>query len=168
MLVFCVKFRLSPVCQYQNYYYNITNNYLVILEQIQRRECWGYTFLKRKPWIFKFVPLTLELIDKRKFYPWKIWKSVSHCLEVPRLKTKAHGNSTWFLLDHPCKFHVFFNWSLAFGHKNFSYPWEFHILKPPAWIFLCNSPLEFIYLSIYLFSINICICFVLELKVHQV
>ena len=26
LLVFCVKFRLSPVCEYLNYYYNITND----------------------------------------------------------------------------------------------------------------------------------------------
>ena len=26
LLVFCLKFRLSPVCEYLNYYYNITND----------------------------------------------------------------------------------------------------------------------------------------------
>ena len=25
LLVFCLKFKLSPVCEYLNYYYNITN-----------------------------------------------------------------------------------------------------------------------------------------------
>ena len=27
LLVFCLKFRLAPVCEYLNYYYNITDDY---------------------------------------------------------------------------------------------------------------------------------------------
>ena len=27
LLVFCLKFRLTPVCEYLNYYYDITNDY---------------------------------------------------------------------------------------------------------------------------------------------
>ena len=30
LLVFCFKFRVSPVCEYLNYYYNITNDSWVI------------------------------------------------------------------------------------------------------------------------------------------
>ena len=35
LLVFCLKFRLSPVCEYLNYYYKINNDYWAILEKIQ-------------------------------------------------------------------------------------------------------------------------------------
>ena len=32
-LVFCLKFKLSPVCEYLNYYYNITNDSCPIQEK---------------------------------------------------------------------------------------------------------------------------------------
>ena len=35
LLVFFFKFRLSPVCDYLNYYYNITNDYWTIPEKIE-------------------------------------------------------------------------------------------------------------------------------------
>ena len=37
LLVFCLKFRLAPICEYLNYYYNITNDYRAIPEKIQAR-----------------------------------------------------------------------------------------------------------------------------------
>ena len=38
LLVFCLKFRLSPVCEYLNYYYKISNGYWAIPEKIQTGE----------------------------------------------------------------------------------------------------------------------------------
>ena len=35
LLVFCLKFKLPPVCEYLNYYYNITNDFWAIPEKIQ-------------------------------------------------------------------------------------------------------------------------------------
>ena len=35
LLVFCVRFRYSPVCEYLNYYYKISNDYWAIPEKIQ-------------------------------------------------------------------------------------------------------------------------------------
>ena len=34
-LVFCLKFKLTPVCEYLNYYCNITNDYWAIPEKFQ-------------------------------------------------------------------------------------------------------------------------------------
>ena len=36
LLVFCLKFRLTPVCEYLNYYYDITNDYWTIPEKKQK------------------------------------------------------------------------------------------------------------------------------------
>ena len=36
LLVFCLKFKLSPVCEYLNYYYNITNDCWAIPEKSKR------------------------------------------------------------------------------------------------------------------------------------
>ena len=33
LLVFCLKFRLSPLCEYLSYYYNITNDCSAIPEK---------------------------------------------------------------------------------------------------------------------------------------
>ena len=33
--VFCLKFRLSPICEYLNYYYKTSNDYCSILEKKQ-------------------------------------------------------------------------------------------------------------------------------------
>ena len=38
----------------------------------------------------------LEIPDKMKLHPWKFYKIVLHPLKFPRLKTKTHGNSTFF------------------------------------------------------------------------
>ena len=36
LLVLCLKFRLSPVCKYLNYYYDIAFDYWAIPETIQK------------------------------------------------------------------------------------------------------------------------------------
>ena len=51
-------------------------------------------FLKKKPVIFRFVTLPLEIPDKAKFHTWKFHKIVLNHLEIPRTKTKTRGNST--------------------------------------------------------------------------
>ena len=62
------------------------------------------TFLK-KPWIFRFVTLPLEIVNSREktANPRKFWKIMVYCffrLEIStRPKTKTDGNSTWFFLD---------------------------------------------------------------------
>ena len=43
--------------------------------------------------IFKYVLLPLEILEKTSFHPWKFCKIVWHPLEIPRSKTKTHGNS---------------------------------------------------------------------------
>ena len=73
-----------------------------------KRGCWGHTFLKKTPGIFRFVTLPLEIPDKMKLHPWKFHQIVSHPLEFPRPKTKTHGNSTvffcWSYLEIPLLF----------------------------------------------------------------
>ena len=58
IVVFCLKFRLSPVCEYLNYYYNITNNYWVIPEKTQTREFQDIAFWKKFPEVFRFFYFT--------------------------------------------------------------------------------------------------------------
>ena len=51
LLVFCLKFRLAPICEYLNYYYNITNDYRAIPEKIQARGLgWGGGGMRNTSW----------------------------------------------------------------------------------------------------------------------
>ena len=75
--------------------------------------------------IFTFVTLPVE----KNFHLWKFWKLVWHPLEIVRSKTKTHGNSTRFFLEHPWKFHFFFSWTLEFSYAISSIP-----LKIPSGI----------------------------------
>ena len=47
LLVFCLKFKLSPVCEYLNYYYNISNDW-TIPEKYKQGEFRTYFFFKKK------------------------------------------------------------------------------------------------------------------------
>ena len=69
LLVFYLEFKLAPVCEYLNYYYNITNNYWTIPEQIQGVGFEGILFCKKT---LKFLGLSI--------YPWKFWTKQSFIL----------------------------------------------------------------------------------------
>ena len=60
LVVFCLKFRLAPVFEYLNYYYNITNNYWNIPEKIQAGGFENILLSKKN---LKFLGFS--------FYPWK-------------------------------------------------------------------------------------------------
>ena len=70
LLVFYLKFRLEPVREYLNYYYNITNDYWTIPVNIQADGFYGHTILKKKA--LKFLGLSL--------YPWKFCTKQSFTL----------------------------------------------------------------------------------------
>ena len=80
-----------------------------------------------------------KIPEKKSFYPWKFCKFVWHPLEIPKSKTKTHGNSALVFLEHPWNFHMFF----------LQDPWKFHVLNLsppfpfPVWIFsgIAQSPL---------------------------
>ena len=119
MLVFCLKFRLAPVCEYLNYYYGISNYYWAIPEKIRAGGFEGIIFLEKKSWNFYFYhftlrnswqnkALTLQIPwncvtplgnskakneDLRRFniFPWSI-------LEIPPLFQLNPGISTWYFL----------------------------------------------------------------------
>ena len=57
--VFCLRFRRSPVCEYLNYNYNVTNDYWAIPEKSKQDGLRTYFFekKKKKPRIFRFVTL---------------------------------------------------------------------------------------------------------------
>ena len=63
LLVFCLKFRLSPVCEYLNYYYKISNDYRAIPEKIQTG---GFEET------FRFVTLSYGNFGQNKASPLKI------------------------------------------------------------------------------------------------
>ena len=91
LLVFCLKFRLSPVCEYLNYYYNIINDYWTIPEKSKQEGLRTYFFEKKNR---DFLCLSR--------YPWNFWTKRSftlgnfvkllHLLETPRPNTKTCGN----------------------------------------------------------------------------
>ena len=87
------------------------------------RGCWGHTFLKKTPGIFRFVTLLLEIQDKMKLHThWNFQGQKPRPMEIPH----------YFFLDHAWKFHFFFYWLLEFPHfphSIFSMPLE--ILFPP-------------------------------------
>ena len=107
---------------------------------------WGNTFLKKPLEFFgllhnlwKFYR-TFGNSTEKKLHPWNFCKW--HRLEIiTKLKTKAHGNSTyatWFFLEKPWKFHFSFNWSLEYPHALSSSPLEIPCPQPPC-EFLSNS-----------------------------
>ena len=53
-------------------------------------------------WKFSFVTLPQEIPGKASLLEFP--KLVLHPLEIPMPISKTCGNSTWFFLDHPCKF----------------------------------------------------------------
>ena len=65
-----------------------------------------------------------------------------HPLEIPKSKTKTHGNSALVFLEHPWNFHFFFNWPLEFPHVFSSRPPEIPCPQPPCLDFFWNSPLH--------------------------
>ena len=80
LLVFCLKFRIAPICEYLNYYYNITNDYWPIPEEIQAVWFEDILFWKKKSEIFGFITLPLEILDKTKLYPSEFREIVLHPL----------------------------------------------------------------------------------------
>ena len=65
LLVFCLKFKLSPVCEYLNYYSNTTNDCWAIPEKSKQGGLRTY-FKKKNPGSLRFVTLPLEILDKTK------------------------------------------------------------------------------------------------------
>ena len=72
-------------------------------------------FFQKTPGVFRFVTLSLEILEKTKLLR-IFYKIVLHSLGISRPKTKIHGSSTCFFLIR-WKFHSFL---LDF--------WNFHIL----------------------------------------
>ena len=90
----------------------------------------GYSRQKRHIRLSSPLPLSLEILDlsllslqvpeKTSFSSGNPAKFVWHTLEIPRSKTKTHGNSTGFFLEFSWKFHFFFNSPLEFPHILFN------------------------------------------------
>ena len=95
LLVFCLKFKLSPVCEYLNYYYNIANDCWAIPEKSKQGGLRTYFFLK-KPWIFEVCHLTLGNYGQNKAF-FTLGNSVKLCYtpwkvqgQKPRLMKMQH------------------------------------------------------------------------------
>ena len=105
---------------------------------------WGYTsFFGKPPKISRYVTLPLAIPDKTRLHSWNICNVKSyqlHSLKIPETKTKATGNSNFFLitlgnstsfLTNLWKFRLLF----------LRYPQKFHVLNPlPMFIFLLEQP----------------------------
>ena len=116
LLVSCLKFRLATVCEYLNYCYNTSNDYWDIPEKFQKGWFELYSFLKKSPYISRFITLPFEILDKTKLYPCKFREIMLHSLEISRPKMKTYGNSTCYFLDQSWKFYFFFSWPMKFSN----------------------------------------------------
>ena len=134
LLVFCFKVKLSPVREYLNYYYNISNDW-AIPEKSKQRGFRTYLFLKKYgSGSFRFVTSPLKILDKKAFFtlgnsvklcytPWKcqgqkprqsftLGNSVKLCntlwsfLEIALLFQLTSRISTWYFSHYPRRFHV--------------------------------------------------------------
>lgn len=86
-LVLCIKFRFSSLCGYMNYYYNIINDYLAISSKLLTEKGIEGIFFRNRPWIFRFLTLPLEILNKTKLYPWKFQVLNTSCpLPLPILE----------------------------------------------------------------------------------
>ena len=88
-----------------------------------------------RPGFFRFLTLSLGILDKLKLHPFKFHKIVLHPLEILRPTTRTPGNSTWIFLDHPWKFQVVYNWPLENPLAIYSIPLEIPYHQPP--LFFC-------------------------------
>ena len=127
-LVVCLVYYLDCICL--SLYINALPEWAIPKKvQTQTEGSWEYTFVKFRsphhplppllPGIFRFVTLPVEIPEKTIFHLCKFYKIVWHPSEIPKSKTKTHGNPTWHefawvFLEHPWKFHYFFNWILEF------------------------------------------------------
>ena len=71
---------------------------------------------KRKSEIFRFITLTLEILDKRKLYRCKFHEIVLHPLEILGPKMKTYCMKIWhnIFLINPGNSSSFFSWPLEF------------------------------------------------------
>ena len=90
------------------------------------------------PGMFRFVTLPLEIPEKISSHPCKFCKIWWHPLEIqdqkPRPMEIPHDEFARVFLEHPWKFHYFFNWPLEFPHVLSSLPLETPCLQSTVWI----------------------------------
>ena len=78
------------------------------------RHCLLFSFTLKKTrltiYVYIWLPRNSTCVLKHKqTWPEQAVYCVRDPLEIPKPKTKAHGNSTLFFLGHPWKFHFIFN-----------------------------------------------------------
>ena len=81
LLVFCLKFKLSPACEYLNYYYNITNDCWAIPEKSERG-IEDILFFKKNPRIFEVRHFTFGNSVKLCYTPWKFQRQKPRILKM--------------------------------------------------------------------------------------
>ena len=88
--------------------------------------------LWKKPGIFRFVTLPLELLGITMFHYWKFRKIVLNPLEINQgQKIKTPGNSTFIFLITPANFKFFLINIWSFHMLLPQYLRKFHVFKPP-------------------------------------
>ena len=92
----CFVLEVSTVSRFQN------GICIELFQKNPNREVEDFIFWKRSLEVLICPSFNLprvkplEIPDKMKLHPWKFYKIVLHPLKFPRLKTKTHGNSTFF------------------------------------------------------------------------
>ena len=144
LLVFCLKFRPAPVCEYLNYYYNITNDYWDIPEETQAVGFDDILFWKK----------TLK-ISGLSLYPWNFWAkqnfTLANSMKLCCTPCKFQGQK-WrlmeiqhdiFFINHGNSTSFFLSWPLEFPHGIFSISMKFHVLY-----------IIYIYIYIYIYILK--------------
>ena len=104
----------------------------------------GYTsFFGKSPEISRYVTLPLAIPDKTRLYSWNFCNVklyLLHPLKIPERKTKATGNSNFFLIT-PGNSTSFLTNLWKFRLLFLRYPQKFHVLNPlPMFVFLLEQP----------------------------
>ena len=107
---------------------------------------WRHTFLTSlplPPWNFKICHCTPTNPGEKKLSPLEILQNCVTLFGNSKIKFKTHGNFAWVFLEHPWKFHCFFNWPLEFPQFFFNTPGNSMSSTPPTCLdFFWNSPMN--------------------------
>ena len=90
-----------------------------------------YKFHFEKTRGFLICHFTRSNFGENKLWPLDILRDCVTPLGNFKFKSQDLRNSRWFFLDHPWKFHFFFNWPLEFSDALCSIPLEIPCPQPP-------------------------------------
>ena len=98
LLVFCLKFKLSLVCEYLKYCYNITNDCWTIPGKSKQGGLRSY-FLSKNPWIFEVYNFTIGNSGQNKVPLVQVQGQKPRLMKIQHEFLITPKNSTSFSVD---------------------------------------------------------------------